>query len=62
MAQNQLVRRTRDAKIAGVCAGLGDHFSVDPLLFRLGFVLFLLAGGSSIVLYIVLWLLLPARP
>ncbi len=61
MARNQLVRITREAKIAGVCAGLGEHFDVDPIWFRLGFVLFALAGGSSLLVYVVLWILMPAR-
>jgi len=55
----RLVRRT-DAKIvAGVAGGLGDYFAVDPIWFRLGFVLAAFLGGSGILAYGVLWLLMP---
>ena len=52
--------RARDGKvIAGVAAGLGEYFHVDPLWFRLGFVLSVFAGGIGLIAYGVLWLLMP---
>ncbi|HZQ85257.1 MAG TPA: PspC domain-containing protein [Acidimicrobiales bacterium] len=48
----RLERSRRDRKIAGVCGGLGDYFDIDPVIFRIGFVVLTIAGGSGILLYI----------
>ena len=45
--------------VAGVCGGLGEHFGIDPTLVRLLFVVAVAFGGSGIVLYLVLWALVP---
>ncbi len=55
----KLYRSATDKVIAGVCGGLGQYFSVDPVLVRLAFVVFALAGGASVLLYIVLWIAVP---
>lgn len=53
--------RTRDGKmIAGVCAGLAREFSVPVTVLRLAFVLgTLFGGGIGIILYLVLWVVMP---
>jgi phage shock protein PspC (stress-responsive transcriptional regulator) len=53
------VRRQDGKVIAGVAAGLGDYFRVDPLWFRLGFVALTFAAGTGVIAYGVLWLLMP---
>jgi phage shock protein PspC (stress-responsive transcriptional regulator) len=45
--------------IAGVAAGLGDYFGIDPVWVRLGFVLSALLGGAGILLYVALWFIFP---
>ena len=45
--------------IAGVCGGVAEYFNVDPTLVRLLFVLFALAGGPGLLVYIVLALVMP---
>jgi phage shock protein C len=45
--------------LGGVCGGLGVYFNTDPVWFRLGFVLITLAGGAGILIYLVLWLIVP---
>jgi phage shock protein C len=45
--------------IAGVCGGLAVHLGLDPLLVRVAFVLFALGGGCGVLLYIILWILMP---
>jgi len=57
--QPMLRRSRRDKLIFGVCGGLGDYFGVDPLLIRLAFVLISLAGGSGILAYLILAVVLP---
>jgi len=56
----RLYRSTSDKVIAGVCGGLASYFRLDPALVRLAFVVFALAGGASVLLYIVLWIAVPA--
>lgn len=55
----RLYRSSRDKVIAGVCGGLAAYFKIDPAIVRLAFVFFALAGGASILLYIVLWIAVP---
>lgn len=55
--------RPREGKvIAGVCAGLAQRFGWNTTLVRLLFVLSCLLPGPQIVLYLVLWVLMPRRP
>lgn len=56
-----LYRSDSNAIIAGVCGGIGEYFEVDPTFIRVVFVLFTLFGGSGILVYLALWLLVPSR-
>jgi phage shock protein PspC (stress-responsive transcriptional regulator) len=58
-AARRLTRRTDDRVIAGVASGLGAYFGVDPVIFRIGFVALTLAGGTGILIYLLLWAVLP---
>ncbi len=55
----QLFRDPDNKYIGGVCGGLGAYFHIDPTLVRLIFVLFLFLYASSILVYIVLWIVIP---
>jgi len=57
---NQLTRSRSDRMIAGVCGGLARYFNVDPSLIRLAFALAFVFGGSGLLLYLILWVVLPA--
>jgi phage shock protein C len=57
----KLTRSTTDRMIAGVCSGLADYFSLDPVLVRLAFAIFTLAGGAGPLIYLVLWIIMPPR-
>jgi phage shock protein PspC (stress-responsive transcriptional regulator) len=48
--------------IGGVCGGLAEYSGIDPLLWRVGFVALTLAGGSGILVYLLLWVLMPMGP
>jgi phage shock protein PspC (stress-responsive transcriptional regulator) len=49
--------------IAGVCAGLGKYFGIDPTVVRLIFVLGTFFGlGSLLVVYLILMLVIPEEP
>lgn len=55
----RLYRDAEDVVVAGVCAGLGAYLGVDPLYVRLGFIILTLINGIGLVLYGVLWLVIP---
>ena len=55
----RLYRDPENSVIGGVCGGLAAYFAVDPVIFRLLFVIFFFAGGASILVYIILWIVLP---
>jgi phage shock protein C len=62
MNPQKLWRKKDDKVIAGICSGLGQYFNSDPILFRFAFLALLFAGGSSIIIYIILWIVLPSEP
>lgn len=52
-----------DKKIAGVCGGLGEYFEKDPTLFRVIFIIAIVAScGLAILAYLGMWLVMPKRP
>jgi len=62
MAAQGLVRPTDGRVLGGVCAGLGRRFGIDPWPARLLFVLILLVlPGSQLLIYPILWILMPAQ-
>ena len=58
----QLTRSTSNRMIAGVCAGLGDYFGIDPTIVRLLTVLAFFTGFSGIVIvYLVMAIVVPEQ-
>ena len=51
--------RGPDGMVGGVAAGLGDYFGIDPVIVRLLFVGFAFFGGTGVVAYVLLWIILP---
>jgi phage shock protein PspC (stress-responsive transcriptional regulator) len=60
--RGQLRRSTTDKVIGGVAGGLARYSGIDPLLWRVGFVALAFAGGTGVLVYLLLWLLMPAAP
>ena len=59
----RLMRSSTDKKLGGVCAGLADYFDMDPTLIRLlWFVATFCSVGAGVLVYIALWVVLPAAP
>jgi phage shock protein PspC (stress-responsive transcriptional regulator) len=58
----RLMRSSIDKKLAGVCGGLGAYFDVDPMIIRLCWLLAVLLGGTGLLAYVVLWIVLPLAP
>ncbi|MFL5866138.1 MAG: PspC domain-containing protein [Thermoleophilaceae bacterium] len=60
MATATLRRDPGHRVIAGVCAGLGERFQVDPLVVRVAFIAAAMAGGLGFALYVLAWVVMPA--
>ncbi len=58
--RTRLTRSTSDKVIGGVCSGFAHYFGIDPVIVRLIAVALVFAGGISVLLYPVLWLIMPA--
>lgn len=58
--QRRICLSETEKKLTGVCGGLGEYFNIDPIFFRIVFIFFGLFG-IGIVVYLVLWLIIP-RP
>lgn len=59
---NERWYRGSDRILGGVGSGLAAGLHVDPLWIRIGFVLLALVQGVGVLVYVVLWLIMPERP
>jgi phage shock protein PspC (stress-responsive transcriptional regulator) len=57
---SELVRPRQGRMIAGVCAGIARRFGWSPGVVRLVFVLSCLLPGPQVLVYLILWVLMPA--
>ena len=57
-----LRRSATERMIAGVCGGLAEYSRIDVVLWRVGFVALTLLGGSGVLFYALLWVLMPSAP
>ncbi|MFH1547506.1 MAG: PspC domain-containing protein [bacterium] len=56
-----LYRSEKNRMIAGVAAGLAEYFDIDPVIVRLIFVFMVVYGGSGVLIYVILWLVIPSE-
>ena len=57
------IYRPREGKVlVGVCSGIANYFNIDPVLVRLGWIIFCCLGGSGILAYLVTAVLIPEEP
>lgn len=59
---NKRLVRTSNGMIAGVCGGIAEYFGLDTSLVRIATLIPILAGGLSLWVYIILWLIIPKAP
>ncbi|MCA9866736.1 MAG: PspC domain-containing protein [Anaerolineales bacterium] len=59
MSEKRLTRVEDGRMIAGVCAGLANYLGVDATVVRLIFVLLALFAAGGVLLYLILWLIMP---
>lgn len=60
--KKRLYRSRTERMIAGVCGGLAMYFNMDPVWIRIIFLVLLVAAGSTFLVYLILWLVVPLEP
>lgn len=60
-SSNQLYRDRDSGMIGGVCAGLSEYFRIDVTIIRIIAALLVLGYGSGLLIYLVLWVILPDK-
>ena len=60
-AGEQAFYRGTDRIVGGVCSGLAAGFHIDPIWVRIAFVLLAFLQGIGLLMYIVLWLVMPEK-
>ena len=56
---HRMYRDTDNRIIGGVCAGMAAYWSIDPIIPRIILAALVLAGGLGLLIYLVLWIVLP---
>ncbi len=57
--QKRLYRNSDEKIIGGVCSGIASYFNIDVVFIRIIFILFFIFGGSGLLIYLILWLVVP---
>jgi phage shock protein C len=57
----RLYRTENNRMIAGVCGGVAEYFNFDPSVVRIVFVLFCMLFGFGMILYILMWMIVPPK-
>jgi phage shock protein C len=60
----RLYRSVDEGRVAGICAGLGEYVSIDPVVIRLGWVAVTVMTGivPGALAYLVAWIIVPPEP
>ena len=58
---SKTLKRSTDKIVAGVCAGVADYFGLDKTLIRIIYLLLVLFGGVGVLVYIILWIIMPSQ-
>lgn len=58
-ARKRIYRDPENRLIGGVCSGIAEYFNIDPVIVRILFVIAFFAWGSGVLLYLVLWFIVP---
>lgn len=63
MVTEKKLYRANDTLLGGVCTGIAEYIGIDPIIAQiLTVVLSIASAGAVIILYIVLWIIIPKRP
>ena len=55
----KMYRNPQDKVLGGVSSGIAAYFGVDVTFVRILFIIFTFLGGSGLIAYIILWIILP---
>jgi phage shock protein C len=55
----KLYRSQSQRMVAGVCGGLAEYFNLDATLIRVLFLILAVFGGSGLIIYLVMWIIVP---
>jgi phage shock protein C len=55
----KLYRSRSQRMLGGVCGGLAEYFNVDATLIRVLFLVLGVFGGTGLVIYVVMWIIVP---
>ncbi len=58
----RILRSRRQKVLGGVAGGLAQYFGIDPVIVRVLFVIFTIFHGIGLLLYIILWVVIPEEP
>jgi phage shock protein PspC (stress-responsive transcriptional regulator) len=61
MKDNRLYRIVNGKVIGGVAGGLAEFFGIDPTIIRILFILLTIMGGGGLLIYIILWIVVPVK-
>jgi phage shock protein C len=61
-ATRKLYRSRTNRKVAGVCGGLAQYFNTDATVIRVLFVVLAVLGGSGLLIYLAMWIIVPSEP
>ena len=59
MENKKLMRSKSNRMLAGVCGGVAAYFNMDPTIVRIIYVLLTFAGAAGVLIYLIMWLLIP---
>ena len=60
--EKKLYKSNTNKVLDGVCGGIGEYFNIDPTLVRLAWVVFCALGGSGVLAYLIMALIIPRQP
>ncbi|GAB4138831.1 MAG: PspC domain-containing protein [Ignavibacteriales bacterium] len=60
--KEKLFRSRKYRILGGVAGGLAEYFNIDPVITRILFIAFTLTHGIGVVIYIILWVIVPDEP
>jgi phage shock protein PspC (stress-responsive transcriptional regulator)/mRNA-degrading endonuclease RelE of RelBE toxin-antitoxin system len=58
-SSNRMYRDPDNRIIGGVCSGMSAYWRLDPIILRIIFLVFAFAGGLGLLVYLILWIVLP---
>ena len=60
--EKKLQRSRKKRVLAGIAGGLGEYLDIDPVIVRVVFVLITIFHGFGLIVYIILWIVIPEEP